>query len=88
MDDQMPESLDEELWGIMEDLAAESAEWAQRLARLGLLREDQVEDAAALRAAALGMEKVKQSRLWGQLPRHRRRAPEHALIALMRRKEA
>lgn len=84
----MPESLDEELWGIMEDLAVESVEWAQRLAGLGLLREDQVEDAAALRAAALSMEKARQRGWLRRLPRHRRMAPEQALVAAIRRREA
>jgi len=87
MDERMPDGADDELWEIVDGVVGESVQWAERLARLGLLREDQVEDAAALRSAALSMEKVKRSRWWRRLPRHRRRDPEHAMVAVMRKRE-
>jgi len=47
----------------VDDKLLESLRWAESMAKLGLLREDQIAEAAALRAAALNEAEA------GQIPR-------------------
>ena len=59
-----------------DDKLLDSLRWAERMERLGLLREDQVLEAAALRAAALGatvlsLELAVLRRPSRRLPRHK-----------------
>ena len=71
----------------MDEKLLESLRWAERMERLGLLREDQVLEAAALRAAALQataacLEEAVQGRPSRRLPRHR------VMVAARRIREA
>lgn len=56
----------------MDERLEECRRWAEEMVRLGLLREDQVEEAAALRAAMGAAEAGQGRRLsWEWMPRHR-----------------
>jgi len=89
--DKVPQSADDRLLDSVDENVSDSVQWALRMRARGLLREDEVEEAATLRAAALSVKEAGQSLPWSpwkQVPRHRRNVPERAIAAAARRREA